>query len=98
MLQLLNAFNSGEKGAGGSAVSSAIKSQFKGGEEQKKIEPLSFGGLPEETKSKAPVRDSTDKHLAKANNLLAELEQEKEFGYNLRESHDDDFDMGEAEQ
>ena len=38
--------------------------------------------------------DSTDKHLAKANNLLAELDREEKSGFNLRESHDDDFDMG----
>lgn len=39
----------------------------------------------------APV--STDKHLAKANNLLAELDREEKDGFNLRESRDDEFDM-----
>lgn len=34
--------------------------------------------------------DSTDKHLAKANNLLADLEREEKSGFNLRESNDED--------
>ena len=67
----------------------------------KQIEPLSFKGMPDNnSKAQANVKggrpaDSTDKHLAKANNLLAELDREEKSGFNLRESHDDDdFDMG----
>jgi len=30
-----------------------------------------------------PQSDSTDKHLAKANNLLAELDREEKSGFNL---------------
>lgn len=36
--------------------------------------------------------DSINQHLAKANNLLAEIDRED--GFNLRDSHDNDFDMG----
>ena len=65
-------------------------------EEPKKIEPLGFelDSLPQ-TKAAAPAKqsESTDKHLAKANNLLAELDREEKSGFNLRDSHDDDFDM-----
>ena len=52
--------------------------------------------MPDEKKSAGLKRgnDSTGQHLAKANNLLAELEEEDKQGYNLRDSHDDDFDMG----
>jgi hypothetical protein len=32
--------------------------------------------------------------LAKANNLLAELDREEKSGFNLRESNDEKFDMG----
>ena len=38
------------------------------------------------------TNDSINQHLAKANNLLAEID--KEDGYNLRDSHDNDFDLG----
>ena len=47
-------------------------------EEQKRIDPLSFQGMPDEKKLTGMKRgnDSTGQHLAKANNLLAELEEE----------------------
>jgi len=47
-------------------------------EEVKKVEPLSFNGLPDEQKNLKSVVETgnTDKHLAKATNLLAELEDE----------------------
>ena len=46
-----------------------------------------------------PTGDSTDKHLAKANNLLAELDREEKSGFNLGEkSRDDDFDMGASDK
>ena len=51
--------------------------------------------MPDESnKLKSSVADSvnTDKHLAKANNLLAELEDEQKRGFNLGQSQDDDFD------
>ena len=95
LLQLLSAFNQGEKGSA-TGFSSATKPLSFAKEEVKRVEPLSFQGLPEAKssgKKKAGV-DSTDKHLDKANNLLADLEREEKDGFNLRESHDDDdFDM-----
>ena len=98
LLQLLSAFNQGEKGSATGLSSANKPSMGFGGakEEVKRVEPLSFQGLPEARssgKKKAGV-DSTDKHLDKANNLLADLEREEKDGFNLRESHDDDdFDM-----
>ena len=44
--------------------------------------------------SKQAPAHTTDQNLAKANNLLAELDREEKSGFNLRESQDDDFDMG----
>jgi len=93
----LGAFNSGSVGSGADIGSAAKQSSYIK-EEMKQVEPLSFKGIPEA--SNANVKggrpaDSTDKHLAKANNLLAELDREEKSGFNLRESHDDDdFDMG----
>lgn len=52
--------------------------------------PALKAGAPGKTTS-----DSINQHLAKANNLLAEIDRED--GFNLRDSHDDsgnDFDMG----
>ena len=44
--------------------------------------------------SKQAPAHTTDQNLAKANNLLAELDREEKSGFNLRESQDnDDFDM-----
>ena len=96
LLQILGAFNSGAVGSGAD-LGSAGKPAF-ARDEVKKIEPLSFKGV-EENKAQANVKggrpaDSTDTHLAKANNLLAELDREEKSGFNLRDSHDDDFDMG----
>ena len=91
-MQLLGAFNSGAIGSAGNLGSDMKPSYAK--EEMKKIEPLSFKGI-EENKAQANVKggrpaDSTDKHLAKANNLLADLEREEKSGFNLRESNDED--------
>ena len=92
---MLMAYNSGAKG-----TASDFGSASKGGaagfmkSDVKKIEPLSYKGLPEEQKaSKAAPSDNTHSHLAKANNLLAELDREEKSGFNLGQSHDDDFDM-----
>ena len=98
LLQLLGAFNSGAVGSAVDIGSAAKQSSFNNKEEMKHVEPLSFKGVPENSmanvKGGRPA-DSTDKHLAKANNLLAELDREEKSGFNLRESHDDDdFDMG----
>jgi len=57
-----------------------------------------MGELPQPKVSAGRPTDSTDKHLAKANNLLAELDREEKSGFNLRESQDDDFDMGLPEE
>ena len=89
---MMNAFSSG-------GVSSAPAPAFSVKEEIKRVEPLSFGGLPAQTKAGAPaakVGESTDSHLAKANNLLAELDREEKSGFNLRqdEDEDSDFDSG----
>ena len=79
------------------AASSAQKSSGFVREEIKKVEPLSFQGLPEEKTKAAPkAKGDTASHLTKANNLLAELDREEKSGFNLRESHDDDFDMGDS--
>lgn len=93
LLTLLNAFNSGVTGnaTGFSNVSSSQKHSGFTQEEQKRVEPLNFKGVPEENsqlKAGAPKRgnDSTDQRLAKANNLLAELDREEKSGFNLRDS------------
>ena len=94
---MLTSFNSGVKGSAidmGSANkgSGFLKSDVKS------IAPLSFKGLPEEQKASkaAPTTDNTHSHLAKANNLLAELDREEKSGFNLGQSHDDDFDMDKS--
>ena len=47
--------------------------------------------------NKAPAH-TTDQNLAKANNLLAELDREEKSGFNLGGSQDDDFDMGMSDK
>ena len=67
----------------------------------KRVEPPSGISIADSLHSKpsalkdfsAPTH-TTDQHLAKANNLLAELDREEKSGFNLRESQDEDFDMG----
>ena len=88
LMQILSAYNSGQKGNSSELQYSGGKAAQPAGfarEEVKKIEPLSYKGLPDEQKisKAAPQRDSTDKHLAKANNLLAELDREEKSGFNL---------------
>ena len=103
LLQLLSAFNAGDRG-NSKEIMGGAKKALEGGfvrEEFKKVEPLSFKGLPDESnKLKSSVADSanTDKHLAKANNLLAELEDEQKRGFNLGQSQDDDFDMDASDK
>ena len=92
LLQLLSAFNSGAKGsASGLESDSKPKTSWLVKEEPKKIEPLSFDMPPSKASAAAKQSDTTDKHLAKANNLLAELDREEKSGFNLRDG--DDFDM-----
>ncbi len=97
LLQMLTAYNSGAKGTA-SDFGSASKGAGFVNSDVKKIEPLSFKGLPEEQKASkgAPTTDNTHSHLAKANNLLAELDREEKSGFNLGQSQEDDFDMNKS--
>lgn len=90
LLQLLNAFNSGAVGTGQRAPEPASMQTSAA----KKIEPLSFSEMPPSKATAGASKntnDSINQHLAKANNLLAEID--KEDGFNLRDSHDNDFDL-----
>ena len=102
LLQLLNAFNEGgsghskEFGIGGMKSAAAASYQH---DSMKRVEAPASMSVADSLKSKpAPSKQApshtTDQNLAKANNLLAELDREEKSGFNLRESQDDDFDMG----
>ena len=83
-----------------SAAASAAAASYQL-DSMKRVEPPASISIADNLHSKpAPSKDrqapphTTDQHLAKANNLLAELDREEKSGFNLRDSQDDDdFDM-----
>ena len=87
-----------------SAAASAAAASYQL-DSMKRVEPPASISIADNLHSKpAPSKDrqapphTTDQHLAKANNLLAELDREEKSGFNLRDSQDDDFDMGMSDK
>ena len=98
LLQLLNAFNEGgsghskDFGIGGmkSAAASAAAASYQH-DSMKRVEAPASMSIADSLKSKPALSKqapshTTDQNLAKANNLLAELDREEKSGFNLRES------------